>query len=330
MRFAYPYFLLFLLIIPLILWIRIKYLDKKTSFIRFSDIALIKKSGVYKNDWSLWLLTILRMAVIFSLVIALARPQGELVNRQFQTRGIDIIICLDTSTSMLAMDFKPDRLKGAVEKAIEFVKQRPNDRIGLVVFAAESFTQCPLTLDHSALINLLTRVDETITKTDGTAIGTAIATCVSRLKDSDAKSKVIILLTDGRNNTGKIDPETAAKMARTLGIKIYAVGMGKKGKAPYPVKDPMYGSTRIVYVDEDLDEETLKNIAYKTNGAYFRATDNESLGEIYKKIDQMEKIDIKTNMNVEYKELYPVFILIGLIMLLLEIFLSQTYLRKIP
>jgi Ca-activated chloride channel family protein len=231
---------------------------------------------------------------------------------------------------MRAEDFKPlNRLDAAKKAAEEFVKERKNDRIGIVVFSELSFTQCPLTLDYGAVLDFIDNVEIGMTQTDGTAIGTAIVTCVNRLKDSVAKSKVIILLTDGRNNRGEIDPLTAAKTAGAMDIKIYTIGAGVPGGAMYPVDDPIFGK-RYIRMREDLDEDTLIKIASATEGRYFRATSSKKLKEIYSKIDRMEKTDIKVSEYTEYTELFPYFLLPAILMFFVEIVLFNTYLRKIP
>lgn len=264
------------------------------------------------------------------MIIALARPQQGLITSESSARGIDIMMCLDTSTSMRALDFKPkNRLEAAKEEAAEFIKERKNDRIGIVVYSALAFTQCPLTTDHAAILGFLDKIEIGMTQLDGTAIGTAILTCVQRLKDSTAKSKIIILLTDGRNNMGEVDPVTAAKAAQSLDIKIYAIGMGAPGKALYPVEHPIFG-TQYVYLPEELDENTLRQIAETTEGEYFRARDTRELRGIYGRIDKLEKTEIKTSSYTEYRELYRFFAFLALLALAAAFALERTILRKIP
>jgi len=239
------------------------------------------------------------------------------------------MLALDVSGSMKAEDFKPhNRLYVAKEEIKKFVEKRISDRIGLVVFSQSSFTQCPLTLDYGILLNFLDQVKFGMIK-DGTAIGMALANCVNRLRESPSKSKVIILLTDGVNNAGQIDPLTAATIAKTMNVKIYTIGAGKPGNAMYPIDDPIFGK-RYVYLPNEIDEETLKEIARKTGGKYFRARSEEELEEIYTEIDRLEKTEIKVNEYVQYRELFSIFVILGLGFLVLEMFLSQTVFRKIP
>ncbi|MEW6040424.1 MAG: VWA domain-containing protein, partial [Elusimicrobiota bacterium] len=260
----------------------------------------------------------------------LARPQMGLITSESTAHGIDIMLCIDTSTSMRALDFKPkNRLDAARDAAMEFVKARENDRIGIVVYSALAFTQCPLTFDHSALLGFLNKVEIGMTQLDGTAIGTALLTSVSRLKDSPGKSKVIILLTDGRNNMGEVDPVTAAKAAQSSDIKIYTIGMGAPGRALYPVEHPVFG-TQYVYIPEDLDENTLRQIADVTDGVYFRARGKQELREIYKRIDKLEKTEIKTAQFTEYSELFRFFAVPGFLALCSLYFLERTLFKKIP
>ena len=272
---------------------------------------------------------ILRMAAIFIFILALARPQAGQKEEEIITEGIDIMLTLDISGSMKAEDFAPQNRLGAAKDVLrEFIKSRHNDRIGLVVFSRFSFTQCPLTLDYSALIELLDKVDIGMIE-DGTAIGMAITNAVNRLRDSNVKSKIIILLTDGINNAGKIDPLTASNAAKALGIKIYTVGAGKPGGAMYPVDDPIFGK-RYVHMDTEIDEELLKNIANETGGLYFRAKDKEGLRGIYNTIGKLEKTKIETKEYANYTELAGFFILPGFMLLLLEVILAHTLFAKIP
>jgi len=261
------------------------------------------------------------------VVIALARPQNINSWEETETEGIEIIMALDVSGSMLAQDLKPDRLEAAKKVAAEFITDREKDNIGLVIFAGESFTQCPLTTDHGVLLNLLNEVKYGMIE-DGTAIGLGLANGVNRLKDSQAKSKVIILLTDGTNNRGQIAPLTAAELAKTYGIRVYTIGAGTRGTAPTPVMTP-YGQ-RIQNMPVDIDERTLTEIAAITGGEYFRATDNESLRDIYSQIDQMEKTLIRMNQVTKKQELYLPFALLALGLVLVELILRRTLLRNIP
>jgi len=273
------------------------------------------------------------MGAVFCILLALARPQFPMEQSKIKTEGIDIVLLVDVSTSMLAEDFELDgrrvnRLEVAKDVVKDFIDGRPNDRIGIVAFAGRAYTVCPLTLDHNWLLQNLDRVKIAMVE-DGTAVGSGIASALNRVKDANAKSKVIILLTDGVNNAGKISPITAAEAAKTLGIKVYAIGAGTDGLAPYPVRD-FFGNTVYQPIKIEIDEATLKKIAQETNAKYFRATDTESLKHIYREIDKLEKTAIEEKGYVEYKELFPMFLIPGLILLLLEVLLTNTFLRRIP
>ena len=269
---------------------------------------------------------VLRTAALCLLVIALARPRSSSQIEKVDTEGIDIIFATDVSSSMLARDFEPDRLSAAKDIAIEFIAQRPSDRMGIVVFAGESYTQCPLTTDRATLINLMKDVQTDLIE-DGTAIGNGLATAVARMKDSDAKSRVVILLTDGVNNMGEIDPAMATEIAKTYGIRVYTIGVGANGQAPYPVQTPWGIELRNLPVE--IDEALLKEIADGTGGRYFRATDNTKLSEIYAEIGQMEKTRTSVDSFPVYKDLFSGYALAALICLALEILLGAT-LRRTP
>jgi Ca-activated chloride channel family protein len=268
-----------------------------------------------------------RLLTIVALVIVLARPQRTNVLHNENIEGIDIVIALDISTSMLAEDLSPNRIDASKDVAAEFIMGRPNDNIGLVIFASQSFTQCPLTSDHTALVNLLQAVECGMIE-DGTAIGLGLTTAVNRLKDSQAKSKVVILLTDGSNNVGEIAPITAADIARTLGIRVYTIGIGTNGEAMYPFQTAF--GIRREKVKVEIDENTLKRIALITGGAYFRATDNKKLVAIYEEIDQMEKTIINVENYKKKHEEYLPFAFLALAFLLMEILLRRVVLRSIP
>jgi Ca-activated chloride channel family protein len=268
------------------------------------------------------------MLAIALLVIVLARPQSSNRWENVSTQGIDIVITLDISGSMLARDLKPDRLEASKDVAVEFISGRRNDRIGLVVFSGESFTQCPLTTDHAVLINLFKEIKSGMVE-DGTALGVGLANAVTRLKDSEAISKVIILLTDGVNNRGAIDPITAAELAKAFGIRVYTIGVGTMGTAPYPQQD-FFGRTHYVQMPVEIDEETLQQISDITDGEYFRATDNNKLREIYAEIDQMEKSKINVKEFSRKEEEFLPFALAALILLVLEFLIRRSLLRSIP
>ncbi|MFQ3597187.1 MAG: VWA domain-containing protein [Chloroherpetonaceae bacterium] len=271
-----------------------------------------------------------RMIALALLILALARPVLENQKQNVYSEGIDIVLAMDLSGSMLAEDFEPkNRMEAAKEVAQDFVRKRISDRIGLVVFAGRSFTQCPLTLDYPLLLSMLSTLRAGSLQEDGTAIGMAIATSVNRLRTSTAKSRVIVLLTDGQNNAGEIEPVTAAELAAALGIKIYTVGAGTQGYANYPIIDPIFGK-RYIRQKVDVDDATLQRIADLTGGKYFRATDYESLKRIYTEIDLLEKTKIETETYTEYKEEFLIFLLPALLLLGLEWLLANTRFRKIP
>lgn len=261
------------------------------------------------------------------IVIAITRPRSSEKMDKVDSEGIDIMLTMDVSTSMLARDFTPDRISAAKDIAIEFISQRPYDRIGIVVFAGESYTQCPLTTDRSTLINLMKEVQTDLIE-DGTAIGTGLATAVARLKDSDAKSRVVILLTDGVNNSGEITPQMAAEIAKTYGVRVYTIGVGAEGVAPYPVMTPW--GVEVQNVRVEIDEDLLKNIAESTGGRYFRATDNTKLMEIYGEINKMEKDKITIDSFPVYKELFTGYGVAALVLLLLAFILDMFVIRRLP
>lgn len=325
--FAYSWVLYFLIIIPLLIAWYIWQGRKKQAAIIYSSLKIFAKIPSTLKEKLRHLPFALRMLALIFLIIALARPQNYSAGQSVNTEGIDIAIVLDISSSMLAEDFKPNRLDAAKQVIDNFIKGRTSDRIGLVVFAREAFTQCPLTIDYSVLRNLLSDIKSGMVE-DGTAIGNAIANAVNRLKDSDGKSKVIILLTDGVNNAGEIDPVSAAEIAAQFGIRIYAIGVGTKGEAPYPVQTPF--GIRYQMMPVEIDEALLKKVSEITGGQYFRATNNRALQDIYNKIDKMEKTKIEITSYRNAKELFPVWLEIGFLFLLLELAASSTILRKLP
>lgn len=325
--FANPNLLyLLLLIIPMIIW----YIFKHQNISASIQISTLKGIGdkhlTYKHILR-HALFVFRVIALTLLIIAIARPQSTLRWKNEKTEGIDIVLALDISSSMLARDFEPDRLEASKDLAIQFINGRRNDRIGLVVFSGESFTQCPLTTDHNVLINLFRDIESGIIE-DGTAIGMGLATAVNRLKDSKSPSKVIILLTDGVNNAGTIAPVTAAELAQTFGIKVYTIGVGSMGQAPYPVNTP-YG-VQLRNMPVEIDEDLLEDIAQLTGGKYFRATNNAKLKQIYDEIDQMEKIELEVKEYSRKEEEFFVFVLIAAALLLAEVILRHTLLRQIP
>lgn len=327
MFFEYPK-LLWLLAVPVLMVLHYLYLELRgrNPHLRVSTIIPWKAAG-----WDFMTVVrhipfVLRLVALSMIIVALARPRSSQEMESVDTEGIDIVLAMDVSTSMLARDFNPDRLEASKDIAIEFIAQRPSDRMGIVVFAGESFTQCPLTTDRSTLINLMKEIQTDLIE-DGTAIGNGLATAVSRMKDSDAKSRVVILLTDGVNNRGEITPQTAAEIAKTYGIRVYTIGVGANGMAPYPVMTPWGMELRNMQVE--IDEALLKDIAEQTGGRYFRATDNAKLMEIYEEINKMEKVRTTVDSFPVYKELFPEYALIALIALLLEVLLCAL-IRKLP
>lgn len=321
------YLYLLLLLVPLIGWYIYK-LHKSQASLQVSSSEAFQLPGT--SSWKVYmrhLPFVLRMLAIALLIVVLARPQSTNSWQNSSTEGIDIVMAMDISTSMLAEDLKPNRLEAAKDVAASFINGRQNDNIGLVVFAAESFTQCPLTIDHGVLLNLFKDIQPGIIQ-DGTAIGLGLANAVSRIKDSQAKSKVIILLTDGVNNTGEIAPVTAAEIAKTFGIRVYTIGVGTQGEAPYPI--PTAFGVQYQNVPVEIDEQVLKQIASTTGGQYFRATDNSSLKEIYSEIDQLEKTKISVQEFSKKQEEYKNWALLVFALLLIEVLLRNTVLRNIP
>lgn len=322
------YLFLLLLIPGLWFWYR-RYGRRREGTLRYTSLRGIRDLPVQRAGRRAGMLYGLRLLALALLILALARPQqGESV-KEFRTEGIDIMLVLDISSSMRAVDFQPNRLEAAKTVARQFIEGRQSDRIGLVVFAAESFLQCPLTIDYDVLKQLLDQVDIIEEKYDGTAIGMAIANGVNRLRESAAKSKIIILLSDGRNNAGELDPETAADMAKAFDIKIYTIGAGKLGQAPYPVQ---MGGGRVQYrlVDVEIDEAVLQGIAQNTGGRYFRATDETHLASIYEEISRLEKTEVRVKEYLQYRDLYPVFLLPAFLLIGLAIILELGIWRRLP
>ncbi|MGM0566316.1 MAG: vWA domain-containing protein [Bacteroidota bacterium] len=327
MEFANPAFLYLLLLIPVfVVW----YIRKHKSYnaaLRISDLSWMEQ---VKQNWRVRLRHIpfvLRMLALVLMITAFARPQSSTKQRNVDIRGIDVVMTLDISSSMLAEDFKPNRLEAAKELAWDFVEGRPNDRIGLVVFSGESFTQCPLTTDHRVIRNLMQDIESGMIE-DGTAIGDGLATSVNRLKDSQSVSKVIILLTDGVNNKGSLNPQSAAEIAQLHGIRVYTVGVGSQGTAPYPVQG-MFG-TRYQQMEVEIDEDLLREMADMTGGKYFRATDKEKLQAVYEEIDRLERSKIDVTEFQEKAEEFLPLLLIAFALLALEFLLKNTVLKTMP
>jgi Ca-activated chloride channel family protein len=301
----------------------------KSATIKYSDVRIVRRAARTRRQKYRSMLPVLRALAIALFVVAFARPRSGTEIREVTSEGIDIMIALDVSSSMQAEDFKPyHRLYVAKEEIKKFINRRLNDRIGLVVFARNSFTQCPLTVDYGVLLGFVDKVNFGLIE-DGTAIGMAIANGVNRLRESKAKSKIMVLLTDGNNNAGEIDPLTAADLATAFDVKIYTIGAGTPGSGMFPVDDKLFGR-RKVQSRTEVDEDALKEIATRTGGKYFRARSGDDLEKIYGIIDRMEKTEIKTSAHVQYRELFHYFVYAGLLLLVLEMILANTYLRKLP
>ena len=327
MEFAHPEWLALLVLVPLLgiwEWWR----ARRKVGLRFSNVASAKAAP--KTLWTYlgWLPALLRMGALVLGILALARPQERNVTRERFAEGVDIMMVLDTSTSMRAQDFHPNRFEAARDVAAEFIRGRLSDRIGLIVFAAKAYTQTPLTLDYPFLLRMLTEVEVGAIE-DGTAIGTALATAVNRLKDTEAESKVIILLTDGQNNRGEVDPVTASEVAATLGVRVYAIGVGTYGEAPFITDHPFAGRQRQM-VPVEIDEDMLRSVATNTGGQYFRATNKQTLREIYAEIGELEKTKIETRIYTDYEERYAFFLWPAFGLILLELLLANTRLRRFP
>ena len=323
------YLLLLLLLIPYIIWY-LMYRKKSEPTMRMSDTNAYRYAP---RSWKVTLMPLqplLRMAVFTLVVLVLARPQTQNSWKNQTVEGIDIMLAMDVSTSMLAEDLKPNRIEAAKQVAAEFITGRPNDNIGLSIFAGEAFTQCPMTTDHASLLNLLKNVRTDIAAdgliSDGTAIGMGLANAISRLKDSKAKSRVVILLTDGSNNMGDISPMTAAQIAKSMGVRVYTIGVGTNKVARYPL--PVAGGVQYVNIPVEIDTKTLKSIAATSDGNYYRATNNKELRQIYRDIDKLEKSRLQVKKFSKRYEAFQPFVLAALAMLLLEILFRYTILRR--
>jgi Ca-activated chloride channel family protein len=324
--FGEPVFLYLLLIVPAIIIFYLIKQSKASASLRMPGLGPFEGSGLTFRHYLRHALFGFRVIAVTLLIFVLARPQATNKFQDVTTEGIDIVLALDISGSMLARDFKPDRLEASKNVATEFISGRPYDRIGLVVFSGESFTQCPLTSDHAVLINLLRDIESGMIE-DGTAIGNGLATAVNRIKDSNAKSRVIILLTDGVNNRGEIAPATAADIAKTFGIRVYTIGVGTKGMAPYPVQTPF--GLQYQNMPVEIDEDILRNISDATGGMYFRATDNDKLIQVYQEIDKLEKSKIDVRQFSRKDEKYMMPALIAFILVALEVLLRNTVFRNL-
>ncbi|MBM3460567.1 MAG: VWA domain-containing protein [Armatimonadetes bacterium] len=328
-RFADPLAFALIPLLFAVLWHHLRRGRQTKPGLGYSDLALVRWSASARPSWEDRIPLVLAALAILLLIAALARPQAGLQVEDSSSTGIDIVLALDTSGSMQAEDLLPNRLAAARDVSMEFVKQRPGDRIGLVIFGGVAITQCPLTTDHDSMLTMLENTKLDMTRVQGTAVGTAIATAVNRLKDVPGKSKVIILLTDGRNNAGEIEPLAAAKLAAQFGIRVYTIGAAGRGPAPVTVDDPIFGP-RVMRMAEDLDEDSLRKIADATGGRFFRATDNASLTGIYDEINRLEKTTRPTKDFVDYRELYPWLLIPGILLLVLAAGLERTVLQEVP
>ena len=328
MFFEYPE-LLWLLVIPALLVLHYIYLElfERHPHLRVSTSVPWMAGGRSFMALLRHVPFVLRIFALSMIIVAIARPRSSEEMERVDTEGIDIVLAMDVSTSMLARDLTPDRISASKDIAIEFIAQRPTDRMGIVVFAGESFTQCPLTTDRATLINLMKDVQTDLIE-DGTAIGNGLATAVARMKDSDAKSRVVILLTDGVNNRGEISPQMAAEIAKIYGVRVYTIGVGKEGMAPYPVMTPW--GVEVQNVKVEIDEALLAEIAESTGGRYFRATDNTKLAEIYSEINKMEKARTTVDSFPIYKELFGKYALLALLAILLELVFNWFIIRRLP
>ena len=327
-EFADPAFLWLLLAVPALAWWYFRRRARRGGSLVYSDLAAVRRADIRRGGRWRHVLPVLRLLALTALVVAFARPRAGVTSENVLTEGIDIVLVLDISSSMLAEDLEPNRIDAAKQVAADFVSGRLNDRIGLVVFAGQAFTQVPLTLDYGVVRDLMDELDVGMVE-DGTAVGMGLATAIKRLNESVAESKVVVLLTDGRSNRGEIDPLTAAQMAQALGVRVYTIGAGSRGTARVPVDDPLMGR-RYATVRVDVDEETLAEVASITGGQYFRATDTESLASIYQEIDELETTEIEVQNFTRYTELFHFPLAAGLLLLLVEAGLANTVLRKLP
>jgi len=325
--FAQPYYFWLFVLIPVMIAYEWKLRSKNQSQVRFSDLAPFEKKKRTFREYLRSFAFILRIAAASLIIVALARPQTSSRGENITSEGISIVLAMDISSSMLAEDLKPNRIEAAKKVALDFIDGRHNDLIGLVIFSGESFTQCPITSDHNVLKNLMGNIKSGLLQ-DGTAIGEGLATAIARLKDSKAKSKVIILLTDGVSNAGSIAPLTAGEIAKTFGIRVYTIGVGRNGMAPYPMKTPF--GIQYTNMEVQIDEAVLRNISDATDAKYFRATDNSKLRQIYNEIDKMEKTKVEvTEFHRHNEEFFPWVVAAGLC-ILLEVLLRYGYLRSLP
>ncbi|MBK8845399.1 MAG: VWA domain-containing protein [Bacteroidetes bacterium] len=328
MRFSQPHFLWLFLTLPIMLAWYFFVLRKKKATINFSQTAPFQFFKPTLKQRLVNMPLVLRLLAVSAIILGLARPQSSSKGRNVSSEGISIVMALDISESMLAEDFKPNRIEAAKSVAIDFVKGRATDQIGLVIFKGESFTSCPITTDHSVLVNLLSKLNSDLIPTPQTAIGEGLATAVARVKDAKTKSKVVILLTDGQNNAGSIAPAMAGEIAKTFGVRVYTIGVGTKGFAPYPMRTPF--GIQYQNIPVEIDEDVLQAISKQTDGKYFRATNKKKLQEIYAEIDKMEKTKINVTEFRRYTEEYLPFAVAAAFLLLLEFLLKYLILKSLP
>jgi Ca-activated chloride channel family protein len=326
-RFEDPVVLLLLVLVPVVAWAQVRR-SRRGASIQYSAVDVVRAAGGTWARWTRHTPVGLRALALAALIVGLARPQTGITTENVLTEGIDIVLVLDVSSSMLAEDLEPNRLEAAKAVAMNFVAGRRNDRLALVAFAGQAFTQAPLTFDYGVVRSLIGELEIGMIE-DGTAVGMGLATAVKRLQASDAASKVVILLTDGRSNRGEIGPVTAAQMARALDVRVYTIGAGSQGTARVPVQSPL-GGTRYATMEVDIDEPTLREVAEVTGGRYFRATDNESLASIYAEIDELERTEIEIENFTQFGEEFPLPLGLGFLLLMAELALSQTALRRLP
>jgi Ca-activated chloride channel family protein len=326
-RFEDPVVLLLLVLVPVVAWAQVRR-SRRGASIQYSAVDVVRAAGGTWARWTRHTPVGLRALALAALIVGLARPQTGITTENVLTEGIDIVLVLDVSSSMLAEDLEPNRLEAAKAVAMNFVAGRRNDRLALVAFAGQAFTQAPLTFDYGVVRSLIGELEIGMIE-DGTAVGMGLATAVKRLQASDAASKVVILLTDGRSNRGEIGPVTAAQMARALDVRVYTIGAGSQGTARVPVQSPL-GGTRYATMEVDIDEPTLREVAEVTGGRYFRATDNESLASIYAEIYELERTEIEIENFTQFGEEFPLPLGLGFLLLMAELALSQTALRRLP
>lgn len=326
MTFAHPWFFGLLLLIPVMIWWQMRSKKNDNPAMRLTTLGGINPAMAGGKARLRPVLFVLRVLALISLIIALARPQSSNTTENVDSEGIDMVLSMDVSGSMLAEDFKPNRIEAAKAQALKFIDQRPTDRMGLVIFGGESFTMCPITIDHSVLKNQVNQIRNGMVA-DGTSIGMGLATAVDRLRNTKGKSRVVILMTDGVNNTGIIDPSTALEIAKAYKVRIYTIGVGSMGQAPMPVQTPFGIQKQMVPVE--IDEPLMKRMAAETGGKYFRATGNRSLSSIYDDIDKMEKTKVDITSFKHYSELFFPFALLAIVFLLAEMTLRYTWFRSI-